>query len=136
MTQPEIQSTASAALVVGASDLASTFRPEPADSFPPMFSTARMVALMELASARLLRPLLRDDEPSIGVVLDVSHTAATPEGIEVKAIARYVGRDGKLCVFEVATYDKGWEIGRGTHERAIVSSERLLSDAARRNRKA
>jgi predicted thioesterase len=40
--------------------------------------------------------------------------------------------DGKLYVFEVVARDPGGEIGRGTHKRAIVATERLLSGAAKR----
>ncbi|MGH7409760.1 MAG: thioesterase family protein [Candidatus Methylomirabilis sp.] len=127
--EPEINSTASAELIVAESDLATALD---SDLFPAVFATSRMVALMELAAARLLQPLLRPGELSVGATLDISHTAATPPGIKVIATARYLGRDGKLFLFEVVAGDQGGEIGRGTHKRAIVSTERLLSGAARR----
>lgn len=133
MAEPEINATASASLVVGSTDLASALGLEPGETFPPVFSTSRMVALMELASARLLRPFLGPGELSVGVRVEIEHTAATPEGVEVRATARYLGREGKLFVFEVAAYDRGGEIGKGTHKRAIVSEQRLTSGAARRN---
>jgi fluoroacetyl-CoA thioesterase len=90
---------------------------------------------MEIASSRILRPFLEPGELSVGVHVDVSHTAATPRGIKITTTARYLGREGKLFVFEVVAHDRGGEIGRGTHKRAIVSAERLLVGAARRNRK-
>jgi predicted thioesterase len=71
----------------------------------------------------------------VGVTVDVAHTAATPEGISVRATARYAGREGPLFLFEVVAHDSGGEIGRGTHKRAIVSGERLLAGAVRRNGK-
>ncbi|HEY1433758.1 MAG TPA: thioesterase, partial [Thermoanaerobaculia bacterium] len=111
----------------------SAFRLGPEDAFPPVFATARLVALMELAAARLLAPHLGVGELSVGVTVDVAHTAATPEGVDVEAAARYLGRDGKLFVFEVIARDRGGEIGRATHRRAIVSSGRLAAGAARRN---
>src|SRR5262249_54097025 len=58
MSEPEIGATASAATTVKPSDLASAFRLAPEDEFPPVYATARMVALMELAAARLLAPHL------------------------------------------------------------------------------
>ena len=133
MNDPEINSTASAELIVTESDLATVLSP---DLFPAVFATSRMVALMELAGARLLQPFLRPGELSVGVTLDISHTAATPPGITVTATARYLGRDGKLFLFEVVAHDSGGEIGRGTHKRAIISAERLLSGAARRTSRA
>lgn len=50
------------------------------------------------------------------------------------AEAKFVAREGKLFVFEVAAYDPGGEIGRGTHKRAIVSAERLSAGAMRKYR--
>ena len=101
MSEPEVNSTASAHFTVAPSDLASALNLEPEDGFPPVFATSRMVALMELAAARVLRPHLRPGELSVGVTLDVAHTAATPPGATVSATARFVGREGKLFVFEV-----------------------------------
>jgi fluoroacetyl-CoA thioesterase len=49
--------------------------------------------------------------------------------MEVTAEARHVGQDGKLFVFELTARDRGGEIGRGTHERAIVAADRLLGGA-------
>jgi fluoroacetyl-CoA thioesterase len=133
MTEPAINSTASASLVVGPADLASAVALEPGDTFPAVFATARMVALMEVAAARLLRPCLGPGEMSVGVAVEVTHTAPTPAGATVTATARYVGREGKLFVFEVTAEDGGGEVGRGRHQRAIVSAERLERGAARRS---
>ena len=130
---PEVGATASAELVVSSGDLASAFTPGPHDAFPPVFATARMVALMEVAAARLLQPHLRPGEFSVGVVVDVQHAAATPEGVRVTATARYLGREGKLHLFEVVASDVGGEIGRGAHRRAVVNGERLAAGARRRN---
>jgi fluoroacetyl-CoA thioesterase len=135
MSEPAVDSTASAHFTVAPSDLASALNLEPADAFPPVFATSRMVALMELAASRVLRPHLREGETSVGVSLDVAHTAATPPGATVTATARFTGRDGKLFVFEVLAVDDAGEIGRCTHKRAVVTTERLVAGAARRGEK-
>jgi len=128
----EPNATGTATLIVGPQDLASSIASVTGDSFPPVFATARMVALMEVAASRVLVPLLGPGELSVGVTVDINHTAPTPLGAEVTATARYAGREGKLFLFEVSCADKGGEVGRGWHKRAIVSSERLQSGAARR----
>jgi fluoroacetyl-CoA thioesterase len=133
MTEPEINATGAAHLLVGPSDLASAIGQRPDDLFPEVFATARMVALMEIASARVLHSLLGPDQLSVGVAMDIVHTAATPLGGAVSASARYAGREGKLFVFEVLARDGGGEIGRGTHKRAIVDRQRLIDGAIRRN---
>jgi len=130
--EPEMNATATAELVVGPEDLASSLPIEIGDRFPAVFATARMVALMEIAAARVLQPLLGPGELSVGVTVDVSHTAPTPPGAQVTTTARYAGREGKLFLFEVSAFDPGGEIGRGWHKRAIVTSERLQSGAAKR----
>lgn len=132
MIEPALDSTASAQLVVGPADLANALPLDPQDAFPAVFATTRMVALMEVAGARLLRPSLGGGELSVGVSIDVAHTAPTPLGVTVTATARYLGREGKLFLFEVIAFDAAGEIGRGRHKRAIISAERLESAAARR----
>lgn len=131
----EIGAQASASRTVTATDLASTLADNPADAFPEVFATSRMIALMELAAAQVLRPLLADGELSVGVTVDVSHSAATALGETVSATATYVGREGKLYMFEVMASDGAGEIGKGTHRRAVISTARLLEGAQRRRKR-
>ena len=128
--------TATASIRVGPADLASAVQGEPVagalDEFPAVLATARMIGLMEVAAARAMAPLLGAGELSVGVTVDVAHTAPTPPGALATATARYTGRDGKLYVFEVSAADPGGEIGRGTHQRAIITAARLIAAAAKR----
>jgi predicted thioesterase len=117
---------------VSEADLASAIAIDLSDSFPGVLATSRMIALMEVAAARVLRPLLAEGELSVGVSVDVMHSAATPAGATVRATARFLRQEGKMYVFEVTAEDDGGEIGRGTHKRAIISSDRLVTGAARR----
>lgn len=128
----ELNSTVTVEWVVTEADLASALPIETDDDFPPVFATARMIGLMEIAASRVLQPLLGPGELSVGVTVDVSHTAPTPLGAKVTATARYAGREGKLFLFEVSVSDPGGEVGRGWHKRAIVSNERLQAGAAKR----
>ena len=113
-------------------DLASALSVDPRDQFPDVFATSRMIALMELAAARAMRSLLAEGELSVGVTVEISHSAPTACGETVRATARYIGQEGKLYLFEVLAEDAGGEVGRGTHRRAIVSTNRLLEGAQRR----
>lgn len=132
MSEPVAGATACAALVVAPGDLASALPLTPADAFPAVFATARMVALMEIASARVLQPCLAAGELSVGVAIEVTHSAPTPPGDTVTVVARYLGRDGKLFAFEVVASDSGGEVGRARHTRAIVEAARLQASASRR----
>jgi len=132
MRRPALDSTASVQLRVTENDLASAVVFGPEDEFPAVFATARMVALMEVAAARVLNPSLDRGELSVGVAVDIVHTAATPPGSTVIATARLIAEEGKLFVFEVSASDEAGQVGRGTHKRAVVAAERLVAGAARR----
>jgi fluoroacetyl-CoA thioesterase len=121
-----------AELVVREADTARVMGQDAGDDFPAVLATTRMIGLMEIAAARAMRGLLQPGQVSVGVSVDVEHLAPTPVGASVRATARYVGREGRLYRFEVVAEDDGGEIGRGTHRRAVVATERLLAGAARR----
>jgi predicted thioesterase len=96
-------------------------------------ATTKCIALLELAAGHLLIPLCKPGELSVGVVVDVKHTAATQVGAWVEAEAQYKGLEGKLHAFDVVARDAGGEVMRGVHKRAIISEQRLLEGAARRS---
>lgn len=132
LQDPAVGAAASASLTVGQKDLASVLADAPGESYPAVFATTRMIGLMEMAAGRVLQPLLEPGELSVGVVVDVRHTAATLPGAVATAHAKFLGKDGKLFKFEVWAVDEGGEIGRGAHSRAVVKTARLLEGAAKR----
>jgi predicted thioesterase len=129
---PEIGATGQVELIVGEPDLASALSPISGDPYPAVFATTRAIGLCELAAGRVLAPLLAKGELSVGVIVDVTHTAATPPGVRVSATARYTGRDGKLYAFEVSVTDPKGEVMKGVHKRAVIELERLLGGAEKR----
>jgi fluoroacetyl-CoA thioesterase len=118
---------------VGDADTAAALSAITGQPYPRVLATTRCIALLELAAGALLAPLQGPHELSVGVVVDVTHLAATPVGAQVTAEATYRCQEGKLYVFEVIARDGGGEIMRGTHKRAIIEDARLLASAARRN---
>src|ERR1044072_7544482 len=123
---------AEATLVVAESDTAKRIAIEPADAFPEVFGTSRMIALMEIAAARAMRPLLADGQLSVGVALSVRHTAATPVGSRVRAVATLLRTEAKALHFRVQAFDEAGLVGEGDHTRAVIDAARLLAGAARR----
>lgn len=121
--------------VVKESDLASALSADHRESFPRVFATARMVALMEVAAARAMDAILEEGELTAGVSINVTHTAATPPGATVRAAARFLRMEGKFYRFEVSAEDDAGEVGRGIHDRAIVLHRRLLEGAEKRRRR-
>lgn len=126
--------SAEASLVVTAQDTASRIALAPTDSFPEVFATSRMIALMELAAARAMKPLLGEGQLSVGVSIQVRHTAATLPGSTVRAVATLLSSDAKLVQFRVEAFDEAGVIGTGEHARAIVDTARLMSGAERRRK--
>jgi predicted thioesterase len=121
-----------ASFTVRASHSAQALEVSAEDSFPNVFATAHMVAFMETAATRLMRPLLEPGQHSVGVLVSIKHTAATPIGGHVRTVATYLGPEGKLFRFKVEAFDDAGPIGDGEHTRAIVSTSRLLAGAAKR----
>lgn len=113
-------------------DLAENLQISVDDNFPPVFATARMVALMECSAAKMMKNLLNDGELSVGVGVDIKHLAPTLENDTAISTATFVGMEGKLYKFEIEVVDSGGVIGTGVHTRAIVSNERLISGAKKR----
>lgn len=128
----EAGSTAEAVLTVTPGDTAEALSISGEDAFPPVFATSRMIALMELAAARLMKPLLEAGQLSVGVSVNVRHTAATPVGCTVRAVATYLGPEGRLSRFRVEAFDESGSIGDGEHTRAVVATERLIAGAEKR----
>jgi fluoroacetyl-CoA thioesterase len=124
--------SAEVGVTVQHSDTAEAISLAPEDSFPAVFATSRMIALMEVAAARVMRKLLEPGQLSVGVSLSVEHRAATPVGGHVRAVATYLRPEGKLYRFKVEAFDDAGPIGAGEHVRAIVATERLLAGAATR----
>ncbi len=97
-----------------------------------VYSTPSMIHMMEHAAREALLPYLDDGEESVGVDVQVKHLAASPLGAEVRAEARVVAIDANQVDFEVQAYDEKGTIGKGTHRRAVVKTERLAAGLARR----
>jgi len=134
MSRAELSTGASATAttLVAEADLADEVAFDAGDVFPAVYATSRMIALMEVAAARVLTSILEAGENSVGVTVDIEHTSPTPPGARVTAEARYLGREGKLYLFEVLARDDAGIIGKGRHRRAIVEAKRLEASAGRR----
>ena len=106
-----------------------------ADEFqdmPDVFATGFMVGLMEWTCLKLLAPHLDEGEGSLGVHVDVSHSAATPPGLTVTVDAECVEVRGPRAFFTVRAHDGIDEIGAGRHERFIVKWDRFNDRVAQK----
>ena len=94
-----------------------------------VYATPCMVALMEGAACEAIADALSDTQTTVGTALNIEHISATPVGLEVRAEAEVTNVDGKVITFEVRAFDEAGEIGKGTHKRVIVNSQKFLEKA-------
>jgi len=94
-----------------------------------VYATPCMVALMEGAACEAIEEAMDESKTSVGTELTIQHISATPVGLEVRAEAVVTDVDGKVITFEIHAYDEAGEIGRGTHKRVIVPTQKFLEKA-------
>ena len=90
-----------------------------------VLATPVMVMMMEEAALNAVEGLLPEGHQTVGTRLDITHTAATPVGMRVRATAELVRVEGRKLTFRVAARDEKEAIGEGTHERIIVNVARF-----------
>lgn len=100
---------------------------------PTVFATGFMVGLMEWTCMKVLEDHLEPGEGSLGIHIDISHTAATVPGQVVTVEAECTAVSGRRVSFKISAHDGIEKIGGGNHERMIVPWERFV---ARVNEKA
>jgi len=106
--------------------------PEAADfqAMPAVFATGFMVGLMEWTCIQLMAPHLDPGEGSLGVHIDVGHTAATPPGLPVTVDVECMAVDGPRLTFKVKAHDGVDAIGEGRHERFVVTWDKFNARVA------
>lgn len=97
-----------------------------------VFATPMMIAGIENTAASSVAPFLPEGKTTVGTRIDVTHEAPTPEGMLVYFDTQLTGisANGKILTFRVTASDDTGIIGRGTHERAIISKDRFEQKAA------
>lgn len=97
---------------------------------PKVFSTGFMIALIEWACVRFINEHIDwPSEQSVGIDINVNHTAATPPGMTVKVKGELAEVDGKRLAFNVEAHDGVDKITSGTHQRFIINAEKFVAKA-------
>ena len=91
-----------------------------------VYSTPCMVALMEGAACEAIAEAIPEEKTTVGIELNISHLAATPVGMEVRAEAEVISIENNTVIFQLNAYDETGKIGEGTHKRVVISSQRFL----------
>ncbi len=94
---------------------------------PQVFATGFMVGLIEWACILAIQPHIDwPAEQSVGTHVNLSHSAATPPGFEVRAKVKLVEVDGRRLVFEIEASDGVDVISKGTHERFVINAAKFV----------
>ena len=103
---------------------------------PEVFATGFMVGLFEFVCIKAVNPHIDwPRQQTVGIGINVDHTAATPPGFTVTVKGRLEKVDGKKLSFSLEAHDGVDRISRGTHERFVIDAEKfngaVASKAAR-----
>jgi predicted thioesterase len=91
-----------------------------------VLATPMMIGLMEKAALSAVDEHLGEGFATVGTIVNVSHMAATPVGMKVRAIAMLTNIEGRKLTFDIEAYDDKEKIGEGTHERYIIELAKFL----------
>lgn len=92
---------------------------------PDVFATAKMVGLMEWACVEQLRPYYDAGEDSLGIHVDVDHSAPTLPGQVVTVETEVEEIEGRFLWFRVVAHDGVDQIGAGRHRRAVIQTSKF-----------
>lgn len=96
----------------------------------PVFASPMLIAVMEAAAVDCLEGHLPENYQSLGVQLNVAHTAPTPIGFTVTAKATLKEVNGRKLTFDVTASDGIEQIGSGVHTRIVVDTPRFMARLA------
>jgi fluoroacetyl-CoA thioesterase len=97
---------------------------------PNVLATGYMVGLIEWACIQVINPYLDwPTEQTVGTNINVSHIAATPPELEVEIKVKLISVEGRKLLFSIVAKDNFDLIGKGTHERFIIYSEKFNKKA-------
>ena len=93
---------------------------------PDVLATGYMVGLFEFACIKAVN--VHIDWPrqqTVGIHVNVSHTAATPPGFTVTVRGRLEKVDGRKLTFALSAHDGKDTISKGTHDRFIIDAAKV-----------
>jgi fluoroacetyl-CoA thioesterase len=88
---------------------------------------------MEFACIKFINPHIDwPRQQSVGIHIDVSHTAATPPGMTVTVKGRLDAIDGRKLSFSLEAYDDQDLISSGSHDRFIIDADKFIASVEKK----
>jgi fluoroacetyl-CoA thioesterase len=90
-----------------------------------VLATPILVTLLESAALQAVERFMPPGQQTVGTRLDISHTAATPVGMRVRASAELIKVEDRKLTFRLHAEDEREVICNGIHQRLIISVDRF-----------
>lgn len=98
----------------------------------PVLSTPHMAAYMENTAWKMLEFTLDDTQTSVGIEMNLTHSAPTAVGKQVDVKATLLELTKNIYTFHIEAHVEGKRIGKAEHKRAVVQIERFMSSISRK----
>ena len=92
-----------------------------------VYATPAMIGLMENTAHISIGNLLPEGCISVGTLVNIEHLRATPLGEKVWCETVLENVNGRKLTFSVSAFDNKGIIGKGTHERFVVNTEKFMA---------
>ncbi len=104
-------------------------------AMPRVLATGYMVGLFEWACIQALNPHLDwPREQTVGIHVDLSHTAATPPGLTVTVRGMLEKVEGRKLTFSLTADDGVDTISQGHHVRFVIDAAKFNTKAAAKSK--
>jgi fluoroacetyl-CoA thioesterase len=90
------------------------------DGMPAVLSTPNLIGLLERTARQSLVEYLEPDERSVGIEIELRHTAPSPLGRPITCTTRVIQVQGSQIGFQIEARDSRELIARGLHRRAVI----------------
>jgi fluoroacetyl-CoA thioesterase len=98
---------------------------------PRVLATGFMVGLFEWACIQFVNPHLDwPREQTVGIDINVNHTAATPPSLTVTVQGRLTKVEGRKLSFSLEAHDGVDKISQGTHDRFVIDAAKFNAKVA------
>jgi fluoroacetyl-CoA thioesterase len=98
---------------------------------PKVFATGFMIGLFEWGCIKAVNPHIDwPREQTVGIGVDLSHSAATPPGFTVTVKGRLEKIEGRMLTFSLTADDGVETISEGIHKRFVIDAAKFNSKAA------
>jgi len=100
---------------------------------PEVLATGFLVGLLEFACIRFVNPHIDwPRQQTVGIQVNLNHTAATPPGFSVTVKGRLEKVDGRKLTFALDASDGVDSICQATNERFIIAADKFNAAGARK----